>query len=367
MEYTKEEQRAAIQAIAKVWHREVERAKLQDLMEPPIFRLSTTRNWGRWEPHTRVLSIQARLAVRHRHHPDFLDTVRHEMAHQYVSEVVKTCNETPHGPTWRRAAKMFRADPKATAKDTLDEECAYATEKDSRVVRRIRKLLALSDSTEENEAELAAMRAQELMQRHHIESLSASEGKWDFRTLGKPRKRRPQWLQLISMILQNHYKVQCIWLPHTDLNVPDEKRAKVKKGGNRAFVLEVTGTPANCEIAEHVFDFLMAEGKRRSRGYKGTQRLDFLIGLYLGFDAKLKEQKEEYQKTEEYQGSKALVRQCDRELEEFWRRRYPRIKTSRASKRSTFNPNARNDGRKQGRALSVNPSVSNGNQGRALT
>lgn len=383
MDYTQDQLRFGVQKLSEEWHRTVVRAGLQDVMKEPIFELTVnTRNWGTWNPGKRVLAVQARLAVLWYNSYTFRDTVRHEIAHQYVSEVVKNTHETYHGPTWKSAAKMFGADPKASAIDTLDQECADPSSADTRVIHKIQKLLALSSSCEENEAHLAALRAQELMQKHQISTVSeASGGVWNFRMLGEPMKQRPRWMGILAKILHTHYNVKLIWIPHTSYHMPEHLRQKVKKGGNKSFALEVTGTAANVEIAEHVYNFLLAEGERRvrGRGMSRTERLDFLIGMYQGFLNKLDDQakrfrlekarrireSQEVREKEEHTG--ALVKHQDEELQRFYERRHPRIRSTYASERKTYHGAARNAGLKAGRNLSINPAVTNGSRGRSLT
>jgi hypothetical protein len=385
--FTPEELHKAAELVREHWHKLVDRAGLQGVLRPPVFELTTrTRNWGFWNADKRLFAIQARLAVRFCHTLYFSDTVAHELAHQYVSEVVKPrkqgkWTETSHGPSWKSAAKMFGADPKATAKDRLDNLCGNLSPADEKVLGRIKKLLALGDSPESHEAELATLRAHEMMRKHHIGSIEEGDPIWDYRALGKAYKQRPGWLQKICGILVDFYNVAAIWIPAYHPNVPDEMDPG-RKGWNErsAFVLEITGSPANVAIAAHVYDFLIAEGERRLERYREdggnttrTARLDFLEGLYAGFRAKLERQHHEMRMREAEEAENnpeqnvgALVVARDEELDKFWRTRYPHTQSRRRRGRYTRDNDARSEGHRQGRKMSVRDAVSSSNRNLAL-
>ena len=381
--FTPEELQGAADRVRTHWQRLVARAGLGDELRPPVFELTTRkRNWGCWNAGKRLFAIDARLAVRFGHTYYFTDTVAHELAHQYVSEVVKprkqgAWTETAHGPSWKAACKMFGADPKATAKDRLDSVCASLSIADEKILERVKKLLALGDSPESHEAELATLRAHELMRKHHIDSIEGSEPLWDYQTLGKAYKQRPGWLQKISCILSEHYNVECIWLPAFHPNVPDELQERKRSGQRRSLVLEITGSPANVAIAAHVYDFLVAEGERRlSRfreeggGTDRTARLDFLEGLYQGFRDKLLDQEIKLSLRETEKNTldevNALVVSRDEELRKFYKARYPHTQTTSRRGRYTHDPDARSEGHRQGRKMSVRDAVSSNNRNLAL-
>ena len=359
--YTLEQQRFALETIKLTWTRLVTRVCLQSMMRLPAFELGTSKDWGRWAPATRTFTINMRLAVEFAGHADFVDTVAHELAHQWVSEVVGGY-ESPHGPLWKRGARMFGADPRATAKDQLEALCTGLSPDDARVAGKVKKLLALAGSSNENEAELAALRARELMCRHKLDA-SHGEPRWGYKTLGEPWKRRPRWLYIISNILKNFYDVETLWLSEFDFEYDRE----VHGGRTVAKVLEVTGTPAAVAVAEYVYDFLIREGERRLEDYrrKGgrtsmTARTNFLLGLHDGFRSKLQEQTEALERDPE---QTALVLVKDPKLSEFFHARYPRIHFVTQSSRIKQDEAARSEGRRQGREMTILEAVSSNGDG----
>jgi len=376
--YTAEELRLGVAAVQRIWERLVERASLQQVMKLPIFELTTrSRNWGFWNAQKRIFAIQARLAIQFAGTHYLQDTVAHELAHQYVSEVLQNTTERSHGPAWKSSCLIFGADPKATAKDRLDDLCSTLNARDEKVLRRVQKLMALSDSPEEHEAERAALQAQELMRKHQTDSLvfgdignsglTPGEKRWDFKVLGTPLKQRPGWIGKVVHILQSYYQVQPIWLPAFHPNVPDTLLSE--RLLKREFVLEITGTTANVSVAAYVYDFLIREGERRLEKFQAdsgktnrTSRLDFLEGLYKGFDRKLEEQSQKIEAALS-ENCTALVVQDNAELRSFYEDRYPHTTRSTTRGRWTQDVKAREEGLRQGKEMNVREAI-NSTQGK---
>src|SRR5262249_26364067 len=69
---------------------------------PPVIVLSdSTTHLGRWHSATRTLEISRHLVLG-RPWLEVTSVLEHEMAHQYVEEVLKVRTETAHGETFRR-------------------------------------------------------------------------------------------------------------------------------------------------------------------------------------------------------------------------------------------------------------------------
>lgn len=358
-EYTREQQRKAHLRMIAMWRRVVRAAGHEGEMKLPVFELGVnTRNWGYWRPTARTLSIHIKLATCDLYEDDFEDTMRHEIAHQWVSEVAQIEDEPPHGPMWRRACRIFSADPRATATCMLDQltpNQRKLSSKDEKVLRKIKKLLALSESGNIHEAELAALRARELMLKHHVEQLDDDRCQFDFRTLGRPRKRRPAWYLLVANILRDHFQVQVIWLREVEKEWDGDPETP-------GYLMEMTGTPASVEIAEYVHDFLLAEGERLFKRYQGEtgdyskpvrRKNRFLLGLYEGFYNKLEAQSRELEASA---GSCALINAGEVRLERFWRSRYPRVVFS-GSPYSGKTGDEYHQGRAQGQKMSIRQGV----------
>src|SRR5690606_23334093 len=78
---------------------EVQSANLdwfRGLLRPAVLRLTDTQVLGRWIPDIRVLEL-SRSLVLERPWGEVVEVLRHELAHQYVDEVLGVTGEPPHG------------------------------------------------------------------------------------------------------------------------------------------------------------------------------------------------------------------------------------------------------------------------------
>jgi hypothetical protein len=242
--------------------------------------------------------------------------LEHEMAHQFVDEVLGVRDESPHGPTFQRVCAERGIDARAAGVPIAAAEIDIAAE---RALDKIRKLLALAGSDNQHEAEIAMRRAHELMLRHNIEQAQA-EQRYEVRHLGTPSQRANAVEADIVGLLTEFFFVEVIRVP---IYLPRE--------GRHAHVYEVMGTHANVEMAAHVFQFLRATAERlwqENRGdarvRSGRDRLSYQSGVIGGFREKLVFERHQLEGT-------GLVWVGDGALHDFYRARYPRIRTVRRS------------------------------------
>ncbi len=300
---------ALVRELAKeyVW---IARVKFASSLRGALIELSAARSrHGRWIAATRTIEIARSLAFE-RPWPEVIGVLEHEMAHQYVDEVLAIRDETAHGETFRTVCEQRGIDGRAAGAPVAADH----TEAD-RVLDRIRKLLALAGSSNEHEAEIAMRRAHELMLRHNIEEARArADREFEIRYLGDPEKRRSRVETDVALLLEESFFVKLIrlpvYLPHT---------------GGRGSVFEISGTHANVEMAAHVWAFLLAtadrlwqENRRDRRVRSGRDRLSYQSGVIRGFRDKLVAERTELRGT-------GLVWRPDRALESFYRARHPRI------------------------------------------
>ena len=285
----------------------------------PLFRLADmTGRLGQWDGAKREISLNRRLAC---DHPwdEVRDVLRHEMAHQLAQTLLATDGQPPHGPAFQQACLMLQADPSAAAaRLPLHERLARrnARKKDSRHAK-IRKLLALAQSRNANEAQAAMFKAHELMARHHIATLTTDPMRAFISIfLGAPALRHFKETYFLANLIQDFYFVQGIWVP-----------AFMVDKGKMGRVLEISGTPANVAQAGYVFAFVNAYVERRWQEMKSSRRLtryqksDFAVGIVDGFRRQLNRQQA---LPEAMPDKRALIRQDDPRLSAYLKRRYPR-------------------------------------------
>jgi hypothetical protein len=262
-----------------------------------------------------------------------VEVLKHEMAHQFVYEVLGHHDESSHGPSFQRTCEQLGIDPHATG---LPGE----NPRRSPILDRIKKLLALATSPNQNEAETAMRVAHRLMLRHNLQHVSSDAvvDSYGFRHLGRSSGRVPESERLLAGLLGEFFFVQPIWV--SVFRVADQKRVSV---------LEVTGRPENLDLAEYVYGFmqhaaesLWREHKRSHRIQSNVDRRAFLAGVMRGFADKLRAER----KAEEASG---LVWVGDPLANQYFRRRHPRIRTT--SHGNSVGSDAGRRGRAAGREL----------------
>jgi hypothetical protein len=304
----------------------------EGLLRPPLLVLSEAQGrLGRFDAERRTLEL-GRALVLGEPWPVVLEVLKHEMAHQYVIEVLLVVDEGPHGATFKQICRSRGIDWRAAG--TPD---AARTEGEARVLERVARLLALAESTSQHEAEAAMNAAQRLMLKYNLEN-AVARAKSDvpayrFRVLGEPTGRVTEAERTLSTILQEHFFVQVIWVP-----------AYRPRDGKRGSVLEVSGTESNLELASYVHSFLTHAAESLWRDHKkhrqirgDRDRRTFLAGVMAGFLGKLNAERRA-------QVAEGLVWVGDADLRRFWKGRHPHVVTVR------YGGGARNEAHAHGRA-----------------
>jgi hypothetical protein len=344
-------EQALVRELLAAW-RQLNDAYFHGGLSPPALELVATKSTlGRWVPGTRTLEISRSLVVE-QPWVATLEVLKHEMAHQYVHEVLGETSETPHGSAFRAACARLGIDARATGLPLGAP--AGAEEK---MVERISRLLALAESPNRHEAEAAMAAAQRLMLRHNLEADRAHAARdYCFLHLGRPSGRVSEHERLVAMILGKHFFVDVIWIP--------VYRALE---GRRGSVLEICGTRANTAIAEYVHGFLFetshrlwSEHKRARSISSDRERRSYLAGVMTGFADKLDQQASKSR-------SEGLVWLRDGDLEAYFRRRHPHVRNVRYAGRRRTDAWAR--GREAGRAIVLHKPVSSAatSRGKLLT
>ncbi len=309
----------------------------------PQFELVPSRaRLGRWIEDTRVIEL-SRPLVLEQPWGVVVEVLKHEMAHQYVSEVLGERGESAHGPRFRAVCEKLGIDAAASGVPIPKSGAGHAEH--GKVAERIARLLALADSPNVHEAEAAMAAAQRLLLKHNIElrQARAAQG-YAWKHLGTPTGRTTEAERVLSLILGKHFFVEAIWIP--------VYRALV---GKRGSVLEICGSPENVEIAEYVHGYLVQTGARLWEEHKTEQgirfnrdRRTFLAGVMSGMSEKLGR---EAKKSE----SAGLVWIADGDLEAFFRRRHPHVRHIRyAGQRRT---DAYAHGREAGQKIVIHKGV----------
>lgn len=263
---------------------------------------------GAWDPGLRQLRLNRRLLLEHGW-ASLVEVLKHEMAHQYVYDVLGVHDETAHGPAFRQVCADRGIDSAATGLPSL-----AVNVDEQRALDRVKKLLALAQSSNPHEAELAMAAAQRLVLKYNLEAFEPSrESYYGFRHLGTPRLRVSRAEHMAAAILREFFFVEVIWVQTW---LPLEGRA--------GKVLEVCGVVENLELATYVHGFLLQAAERlwdayrRQPGVRGMRyRQSFMAGVLSGFRDKLTDERR-------VQQQEGLIWVGDPGLSSYLRRRHPR-------------------------------------------
>ncbi|MDB4939489.1 MAG: hypothetical protein JWP87_6461 [Labilithrix sp.] len=295
-------------------YRHLALAYFKGALKIPQFELVASRaRLGRWIPDTRIIEL-SRPLVLEQPWGVVVEVLKHEMAHQYVAEILGEHGETAHGPRFRAVCVKLGIDAAASGMPIPKPGAVEAEQ--GKVGERIARLLALAESPNVHEAEAAMAAAQKLLLKHNLElrHTRTAQG-YSWRHLGEPTGRTTEAERVLSLILGKHFFVEAIW-------VPVYRPALGKRGS----VLEICGTPENCEIAEYVHGYLVQTAERLWMEHKVEQgilsnreRRTFLAGVMSGMSDKLAREAKK-------SASAGLVWVADGDLEGFFRRRHPHVR-----------------------------------------
>jgi hypothetical protein len=175
----------------------------------PVFAFSDAcGRFGRWIPEQRTIEI-ARRALAELGWGVVVEVLKHEIAHQYVDEVLRLREESAHGPAFRQVCAERGFDARAAGAPDAPESADEA-----RVLSRVAKLLALAESPNVHEAQAAMNAAQRLMLKYNLETVASGRtSAHRFRHIGRATGRVSESERVLAAIIGDHFFVQVIWVP----------------------------------------------------------------------------------------------------------------------------------------------------------
>ena len=313
------------------------------LRRPLITLASGCRQLGSWDPAMRRITISVEH-VRRDPWLDVMDTLRHEMAHQYAQEVLDA-DEPPHGPAFRRACEILRCSPRASSVPTGERP---AGEKDERIVRVLKKILSLATSPNEHEAQAAVNKARRMLLEYNVDLVAVDRDRnFDCMAVGEVKGRRSTWELWVAAILNQFFFVEVLWA-----------RTYHPQRDRMGTVLQLFGTPTNLSMASYVHDYLgtllprLWEQYRRDNGLTGNrERMRFYAGVAQGFHDKLAREAEAAANAWRPGGSNDLVWKGDSRLQAYYRHLNPYVQTRTTSGVSASE--AFRDGLREGRKVDI--------------
>jgi hypothetical protein len=223
----------------------------------PVVAIAAGKNrLGYWTPGNQTISISRHL-IETNPWETVLEIFKHEMAHQYVSEYFGHADS--HGKKFKTACEILGVHP-AFAGTASHGEAHLAAfrgtlpEKAQTLLRRVEKLLALGQSSNESEARAASRKAAYLLNKYNLdrivkEDIACSDIRYVYLRTG--RKRMETIEKMILGFLEEFYFVSCVIATIYDAETDEEYRAGVLIGKQEALV-----------VAEYVYRFLSNTSRR---------------------------------------------------------------------------------------------------------
>jgi hypothetical protein len=326
----------------------------------PHFRINyDMKDWGVWHGGgADVLELRADLLE----HPwtSVLEVLKHEMAHQ-VTELLYGSRVMSHGPEFKRVCQQLGANPLASGSCAPADIDIFAEQSDEntetgRLYARIRKLLALANSTDPHEAELALAKAHQLMAKHGIDQEETKEGFGDF-SIFTPYLP-PSWSGPVRITLGNI--VRCYF--HVNIIIIDEPDLRT---GRTRKVLALCGNKGNLRVAGYVWDCLvrflqtswpLAKERLRASGCQVSSGFfkSFALGVLEKIDATLAAQVASAPETY------AIAPAVDKRLQEYFQWMFPDVAKSRSRQKTIVYTKLLEMGREVGGEFRLNLGVEEG-------
>lgn len=315
--------------------------------------VENTSFWGQYDPKSKTIKFSERL-IKTYTWPIVLGVLKHELAHHYVQETYKNKNEhvdvQDHGPEFRKACEKLgvpaffqRAQVDLTL-DDLDWKSQSLVSEENPLFERIKKLMALACSENENESRLASQKIQELITRNQITQIEvADQTQYEHLTLVFKNSRTPLYIKQTVSILVEHFFVYAVFQTSYDV-------AK----SNRVSSVELMGRTEDLLIAESVFYFLSKEIEQLFKQNKlkkltAVDKKSLAWGFIDGFSKQLEIEKNLQIKVLQ---SKALVLKTAQEkLMDYSRTVFPRLRNT--GSRQRINQSAYNDGHEMGKKVKL--------------
>lgn len=287
----------------------VNKQKLNNRLKLPVFWIDgANKRLGFWDARQRTLGISEQHIWQHPW-SDVLETLKHEMAHQYVSEIMGIKDETAHSQAFKDACQLLGIGAKASGKPGGGPQAET-----DKMLQKVRKLLALAESPNVYEAEAAMATAHALILRYNLDVATASQRiDYAWRQIGQSGAAIPIEWKLVASILSKWFFVECVWVS-----------VYVAKHDRMERQLEILGSETNLELAHYAHDFLheacetlwLQARKQRLEG----KRREFVAGVLMGFSQKLEEERK-------VQAGRGLIWIGDPKLDGYVHERFPRLRT----------------------------------------
>ena len=219
-----------------------------------------------------------------------------------------------------------------------------------KILEKIKKLLAMTESSNPNEANVAMAKAQRLMTEHNIEmhDIERSDGKSKYDTT-----KRGYTFAMEERYIRGILHEFFVFI----FDIPHEQR------------YQITGTPEAIAVANYMWEHIRHKFKGAWHVYKKKKELkgvrgktDYYAGLHAGLHAKLTIERETQNREFESNNPNALIILDDEEkqLKEYTESENGLEDKAPISHRRGWDPHAEKAGYMAGRKMNLNPGLKDG-------
>ena len=302
-----------------------------------VFKSQSTL--GYFDPHTYQIGLNQKLMFGSKD-KTIKDILRHEMAH-YMCFIEFKNDFKPHGEEFKSICARYGWDEQTKAQMNIDlaDELTEGDLKAEKLKQKFRALLKLSESDNPHEAELATLKANQLLIKHNLNKLESEESMICSQQILEAKRKNAKLTAIYDIL--THFMVKPIFVY-----------------GNKTVFLEVCGSPENIELAEYVANFLDLELENlwkieKKKGMSGLRaKNSFFTGVARGYSDKVNQMQENFSENDE---RALLVIKQDLDLK--FKNLFNRV--SHTTSANGIDPHAMNAGKKAGKSLTINQAIKN--------
>ena len=267
--------------------------------------------------------------------------VRHELCH-YIAHVEFGQDIAAHGTEFKSICSRYNYGHEvSSATIELGDEIIEKQVSEDKIYSKVKKLFQLAASDNTHEAELATIKANELLKKHHLNSITmksdTNETVLDVVARGKKVQAKHETIYQI---------------------IKEFMVAPVFCYQSGSFSLEVVGTRSNVLSAKYVAEFLnnaleliYEQSKNENPKLRGVRaKKSFMQGIGQGYLSKIRSASKKSFSSQE------LIH-CEQQVQEHLARAYPRLR-GRQTRTHTQDLLAKTLGTQAGRELNINPGIS---------
>lgn len=303
-----------------------------------IVIFTNSRNLGYFDPSTFQIGLHINLMYQVKDHV-LKNILRHELAH-YLCFIQTQDIDAPHGEAFKKVC-LTHGWNESVSKASMHIQTAndfVGNLESERIIKKIKALLSLAQSDNKHEAELATLKANQLLLKYNLKSLSGEQSFELFVDTVYTAKRRNAKMSTIYEILK-HFLVKPVFIH-----------------GHKQTSLEVSGSRENIELAQYITNFLDRELEilwKEATHLKGQRaKNSFFAGIAKGYDEKYVQLTTKFCAKEQ----KSLI-SLNQNLEHNVARVYKRL--SSTSSTANTDRNAFSNGKEKGKNLTINTAIKN--------